>query len=428
MIIIDEEFKNLIQPLTEDEFKGLEESIIKEGCRDKLVLWGNTLIDGHNRYEICQKHGIPFQTMQKDFASRDDVMLWMIDTQFSRRNLEAPDRILLAQKKAPILERLARKKVSETTAKSNSEKPRKATFSFVQMDKTEKAETENKPIIRPVSKPELKAEPKPTIQLVKQIQKPVPKEQPKPIHVREEIAKIAGVSSGTVARFEQVQKKKPELIDDIRKGEISINQAYQTVKREEKKQAVQEKIEEHANAQTGTIDIDKPNRKYNIVYADPPWQYWESGNKNQSLHYTTMTIDEICDLPVKNIADDDCILFMWVTYPILKDAFRVIESWGFTYSTCAFVWVKKNKIQNTPFIGCGAWTRANSELCLLATKGNILRLDASISQIIESPIEEHSKKPDIVRNLITKLVGELPRVELFCRNPADGWDVWGNEA
>ena len=96
--------------------------------------------------------------------------------------------------------------------------------------------------------------------------------------------------------------------------------------------------------------------------------------------------------------------------------------------TAAFVWIKKNKNKDTPFVGCGAWTRANSELCLLATKGKISRLDAGISQVVESKIEEHSKKPDIIRDLITKLVGELPRVELFCRNPADGWDVWGNEA
>lgn len=120
--------------------------------------------------------------------------------------------------------------------------------------------------------------------------------------------------------------------------------------------------------------------------------------------------------------------FLWVTYPVLQEAFRVIEAWGFTYSTAAFVWVKKNKCQDTPFIGCGSWTRANSELCLLATRGNVLRLDATVSQVVESPVEEHSKKPDVVRSLITKLVGELPRVELFCRNPAEGWDVWGNEA
>lgn len=406
-MIIDNEFKGLIPPLTDEEYKGLEESILKDGCRDALVLWGEILVDGHNRYEICTRHNIPFKTVQKEFTSRDDVLLWMIDTQFSRRNLDAPDRILLAQKKAPILERLARKSHYEAVAKSNSERTNQKAI-VVQMDNDEKLAI-NQPTVSPVPKPETK-------------------EPPKPIHVREEVAKIAGVSSGTVARFEQVQKKKPELIDDIRKGEISINQAYQTVRREEKKQEVFDRIEEHAKVQTGAINIEQTKRKYNIIYADPPWRYWESGNKNQALHYTTMTIDEICKLPVKDIADDNCVLFMWVTYPILQDAFKVIDAWGFKYSTCGFVWVKKNKNKDTPFIGCGAWTRANSELCLIATKGNVMRLDASISQIVESPIEEHSKKPDVVRDLITKLVGELPRVELFCRNPTKGWDVWGNEA
>ena len=106
-------------------------------------MWGNTLIDGHNRYSICQKHGIPFETMQKDFASRDDVLLWMIDTQFSRRNLDAPDRILLAQKKAPILERLARKSHYEAVAKSNSERTKQKSI-VVQMDNNEKTEAESR--------------------------------------------------------------------------------------------------------------------------------------------------------------------------------------------------------------------------------------------------------------------------------------------
>jgi len=139
-------------------------------------------------------------------------------------------------------------------------------------------------------------------------------------------------------------------------------------------------------------------------------------------------MDDICALPVKDIADKDCVLFLWVTYPILQDCFKVIEAWGFKYSTAAFVWVKKNKIADSPFIGCGAWTRANSELCLLATKGSITRLDAGVSQIIDAAIDEHSKKPASARQLITRLVGELPRIELFSRNAADGWDVWGNEA
>lgn len=385
-IVIDKEFQSLIPPLTVEEYEGLEASILADGCRDALVLWGDTLVDGHNRYEICASHDVPFTTVQMDFADRDAAKLWMIDQQRNRRNLSKVDSILLAQKKAAILAEKARQKVAETTRESNI---RRANPSFVNIDKTGK-------------RPE--------------------------IHVRDEVAKIAGVSTGTVAQFEQVQRKMPELIDNIRKGEMSINQAYQTVRREEKKQEVQQRIEEHAAVQTGVVDIQQTDRKYNIIYADPPWQYWESGNKNQALHYTTMTIDEICDLPVKDIADNDCVLFLWVTYPILHEAFRVIESWGFKYSTAAFVWVKKNKQKDSPFVGCGAWTRANSELCLLATKGNIMRLDASVSQIVESPIEEHSKKPDVVRDLITRLVGKLPRVELFCRNPAEGWDVWGNEA
>lgn len=251
-----------------------------------------------------------------------------------------------------------------------------------------------------------------------------------------DIIRNAGFTPKQVQRF-QTLAAHPDIVEQAKAearenddivSRAAVFDAIRTQKREEKKQAVQQRIDEYATVQTGTIDIDKPERKYNIIYADPPWKYWEGGDKNQSLHYTTMTIDDICALPVKNIADDDCVLFLWVTYPILQDAFRVIEAWGFKYSTAAFVWVKKNKQKDTPFFGNGAWTRANSELCLLATKGNVMRLDAGVSQVVESPIEEHSKKPDCVRELITRLVGELPRVELFCRNPADGWDVWGNEA
>lgn len=381
MIRIDEEFKNLIPALTADERKGLEESILKEGCRDALVLWGDILIDGHNRYAICTAHNIPFETVQREFASRDDVIEWIIINQFSRRNLPLYERARLALRLKPVIAEKAKEKQISTLAQNKN----------TVCQNSDKRET--------------------------------------PIDTKKVLAEAAGVSHDTIAKVEKIEAvATPELIEQLRKGDISINQAYQTVRREAKKEEVQKRIEEHSKVQTGAIDINNTDRKYNIIYADPAWQYWESGNKNQSLHYKTMTVDEICSLPVKDIADNDCVLFLWVTYPILQEAFRVIEAWGFKYSTCAFVWVKKNKQKDTPFIGCGAWTRANSELCLLATKGNITRLDASISQIIESPVEEHSKKPDIVRELITRLVGELPRVELFCRNPVDGWDVWGNEA
>lgn len=377
-IVIDKEFRNLIPPLSAEEYAGLEENILMEGCRDALVLWGDVLVDGHNRYEICMKHGFPFNTTQMDFDSREDAIAWIIKNQLGRRNLIAYERSRLALRLKPIF---------AAKAKENQREAAMVTNGALLLNSA------------------------------------------KAVNTAEELAKAAGVGRDTIQKVEKIEAlATPELKQQLSSGEVSINQAYQTVRREEKRADVQQRIEEHAKEQTGVIDIGNTARKYNVIYADPPWQYWESGNKNQANHYTTMPIEDICALPVKDIADDNCLLFMWVTYPILQDAFKVIESWGFKYSTCAFVWVKKNKNADTPFVGCGAWTRANSEICLLATRGSMTRMDASVSQVIESPIEEHSKKPDCTRERIEKLVGKLPRVELFCRHPADGWDVWGNEA
>lgn len=222
---------------------------------------------------------------------------------------------------------------------------------------------------------------------------------------------------------EQVKAEAAER-DSVPTREDVLSRVRITKKRKE----VEQKVREYQKKTTAqSVDIHTTSKKYNIIYADPPWQYWEGGQKNQSLHYRTMAIDEICALPVQRIADDNCILFLWVTYPILPQAFDIITAWGFKYSTAGFVWVKRNKRVDSPFFGCGGWTRANSELCLIATKGSVLRLDAGISQVIDTPVEEHSRKPAIVRDLIVRLAGELPRIELFSREGVPGWDRWGDE-
>ena len=172
-----------------------------------------------------------------------------------------------------------------------------------------------------------------------------------------------------------------------------------------------------------------PNKKYNIIYADPPWSYQDkalAGNRGAVCKYSVMNIDEIKSLPVKDLADDDCILFMWVTYPKLNECFEVIKSWGFEYKTVAFTWVKKYK-NGDNFMGMGRWTRANAEICMLSTKGKPKRISASVRQIIESIPERHSKKPNIVRDKIIELCGDLPKIELFARERINGWDAWGNE-
>jgi N6-adenosine-specific RNA methylase IME4 len=170
------------------------------------------------------------------------------------------------------------------------------------------------------------------------------------------------------------------------------------------------------------------SKQFNIIYADPPWRYNRSkGEGVAENHYPTMRIEEICALPVGELAATDSALFLWATFPMLTEALQVIKAWGFTFKTVAFVWLKQNRKAATWFYGLGFWTRGNAEICLFATKGHPKRRDNRVHQFIISPIEGHSKKPDEARDKIVRLMGDLPRVELFARQAPPGWDIWGNE-
>jgi len=183
-------------------------------------------------------------------------------------------------------------------------------------------------------------------------------------------------------------------------------------------------------------------KKYQIIYADPPWFYnnWsplkddKTARKVGRVMYPTMKLDEICALPVKDIADEKCILFLWATMPCLNQAFEVIKSWGFIYKSCAFVWVKTTS--KGIYSGLGNWTLGNAELCLLATHKDFPKRIKPIKQIIMARRGKHSAKPPEVRKRIVEMMGDLPRIELFARKPKGqlfedesfkGWDVWGNE-
>lgn len=169
-------------------------------------------------------------------------------------------------------------------------------------------------------------------------------------------------------------------------------------------------------------------KKYHIIYADPPWHYQRSKVQGAAEnHYPTMSIEQLCSMPVSEITEKDCILFLWSTFPQLPEALRLIDSWGFTYKSIGFLWLKQNKKSPTWFYGLGFWTRGNAEVCLLATKGHPHRISNRIHQFIIAPIQEHSKKSDIVRDRIVELMGDLSRIELFARQKAEGWDAWGNE-
>jgi site-specific DNA-methyltransferase (adenine-specific) len=183
------------------------------------------------------------------------------------------------------------------------------------------------------------------------------------------------------------------------------------------------------------IDIFNTDKKYNIIYADPPWKYNDK-MKMQGVHgmirgaesfYNTMTLQDIKSLPIKDITTENAILFMWVTMPLLDKAFEVMKAWGFNYKTCGFCWVKRTK-NGKIHLGMGHYTRGNAELCLIGIKKKKPQFyTRSLSQIVESEIRKHSQKPDEIREKIVQLCGDVPRIELFARQHAEGWDCWGNE-
>ena len=191
------------------------------------------------------------------------------------------------------------------------------------------------------------------------------------------------------------------------------------------------------------MSFGRLNPPYSVILADPPWKFynwskrpwWERSDKNTSRaadkFYDTMTMDEIMALSVGELAANDCALLCWATWPSFPDALRIIAEWGFSYKTMGFVWVKGEGLPLFPDdirdqMGMGYWTRANTEPCILATRGSPKRLNADVRQVILDRRREHSRKPDCVHARIERLLAG-PYLELFARTKRPGWDSWGNE-
>ena len=179
--------------------------------------------------------------------------------------------------------------------------------------------------------------------------------------------------------------------------------------------------------------MDFPTNQYQVIYADPPWYYPPRTNtktafgKGADSHYPLMTDQQILDLPIQNICSDNCALFLWVTGSRLDFGIQTLTNWGFRFCTIAFTWIKQNPKALTIFKGPGHYTKSNTELVLLGARGSVPIEDKTISQILISPRERHSKKPDEIRTRIERLYPTQTKIELFARTQTSGWDVWGNE-
>lgn len=384
-IIIDNEFKKLIPPLSGDEFRQLEENILNEGIREKIILWQGAIIDGHNRYKIAQKHGLEFETSEKSFLDRDAVKIWIIDNQSGRRNLSDFVKYELKKIKADIL----KKRGKETQGLRTD--------------------------------------------LLSNIDKKLPEH-----NTQKTIADDLQWSTGKVAMAAIVDKKAPEDVKEkLRTNEISINQAYKEIKQAEKKQELEQKKQEYAERvqeisllkDERKIDIFETDKKFRVVYADPPWRYndkCEAGAVQSGgvevRHYDTMSIDQLCDLRVDEITEKNSVLFLWVTSPLLDECFEVVKAWGFKYKA-SFVW---DKVRHN----MGHYNSVRHEFLLICTKGSCLPDEKKLIDSVQSieKTDKHSEKPVEFMNIIDELYTHGDRIELFCRqSKKENWFYWGNE-
>ena len=339
MIKIDPEFKQLIPPLSPEEYAGLKASLIADGCRDAIIVWNDVIVDGHNRYKICTAHDISYDTKNIEFDSRTDAKIWIIKNQLSRRNISSFTRVELAG----MLE-------EEIAAKAKKNQGARHDLNISQNS----AKSES-------------------------------------IDTREEVAKIAGVSHDTVARVKKIKELAPEeIIQKVRNNEISINKAYSDIKRQEsEKEQEQKKIS----------NPKPPEGKYKTIVIDPPWDMKkiirEVTPDQAGFDYPTMSIDEIKDFKLP--LDEEAHVYMWTTQKYLQYAFDIFEAWGIKY-IFTMTWHKNGGFQpfglpqyNSEFVVFGRIGGLKFE----DTK--------AFNTCFNANRREHSRKPDEFYDLVRRV-------------------------
>ena len=370
-IEIKEEFKKLIPALTTEEYKQLEDNCLEEGIREKIILWNNYIIDGHNRYNIAKQWNLEFETESKNFNSEEAVKEWMILNQFGRRNLSNYQRSVLALQ----LEDVFKAKAKENQGNRN--------------DITSVRNLTN-------------------------------------VDTKKELSKVAAVSHDTIAKVKKIQEKAPEEIKaKLSTGEVSINAAYKEIKKEEKKEQRDKKIEE-VKQKIQNENLASIDKKYHVIAIDPPWAYNEKGgfssddydaqNNRGAVDYPTMTVEQIKNIDIPSA--EDAVMFLWTTHAFLKDSFDILKHWGFDYKATV-VWDKVK-------MGMGRNIRMQVEFCLLGVKGKPIIQGSSERDIITEPRREHSRKPEAFYEMVERMcIGN--KLDYFSRQDRKNWEHYGAE-
>jgi len=360
---VNPEYEKLVPPLTTAEYNALKESIKTEGQQLPIIINQDfEILDGHHRNKACLELDIEPDFEVKHFEDKLSERLFVVEANLRRRQLNALDAVALS---------LEAERIIGLRAKQKKEASRNDFGIFE----------------KPVSSIE---------------QNGIVNET---IHAREIAAEKAGVSETTFHRAKTIlEKGSPELQEKVREGKTSIAHAYNVITTQEN----------HKNPKP------IPQGTFNVIYADPPWQYDLQKRGSTLGHYKDLSVEDICTTFKPKVAED-AILFLWATNPKLEEALQVMQAWGFTYKT-NLVWVKDK-------IGTGYYFRGQHELLLVGIKGSIGVPEEHTRppSVLHSPRNEHSQKPNEVYKLIESMYPNREYLELFARNNREGWTSWGNE-
>lgn len=387
---------NLFPLMEGQDFADLVADIAAHGLREPVIVHEGQILDGRNRYRACEKAGVPVRLVPYD---GEDALRFVVSLNLRRRHMTEHQRAMVAARIANMpLGGASYRSANLPTVPIGEVTPPPAPVSVARaaemMNVSERSVTSARAVLK---------------------------------HGVPELAdRVAAGDVSVSAAADVAQLPKAEQAEVLSKGDKSLLLgAAKKVRAEREVARREERIERIAGIAKGNAPLAVA-AKFPVIYADPPWRYENPpmGATNRSIenHYPTMSLDEICALPVGEIATDDAILYMWATAPKLAECMQVLTAWGFDYRT-NFVWVKDK-------IGMGYHARSQHEILLVAKRGNIPppAVADRVASVVMAERNEHSAKPVVFYELIESFYPTLPKIELFCRSPREGWAVWGNQS
>ena len=374
---------NIFPLFSDGQLLSLSEDIKRNGLKDDISLYEGRILDGRNRYLACIKAEVEpeYREFVGDYL---EAVGFVWSKNLHRRHLDSSQAAMAEVKRARMVEEYAAK------VERIKEEARE------RQDQTTRLNRDDKGRLAPVSQ-----------LIAEQVE---PDSDPNTRRTDAIRAKAAGTNRSYLREAEKIVAEHPEHVEAIEQGKKTISQ----VTREIKKAEVTQKL------------IELPSEKYRVVYADPPWNYGNSGPGIDQYgpaerHYPSMTIAELCAMDIKSIVEPDAVLFLWVTSPLLDECWPVIKSWGFTYKS-SFIW---DKVKHN----FGHYNSVRHEFLLICTRGSCTPDEKKLfDSVVAEERTEHSRKPETFRTMIDTLYPHGKRIELFSRGtPISGWDSWGNE-